>query len=109
MSPMKPVTITRPRWMVVAAVAAAVALPFASWVVGSTVSKNADDAVDNCARIHAIVKVGGEIIASGRVDLEKYRDEGTITQAQFVRARRAVDERLRRWNTADCPPRTVGP
>jgi hypothetical protein len=62
-----------------------------------------DDAThENCARIHGIVKVGGEIIAAGKVDLAKYRKEGTITQVQYVRGLQAVDVRLRRWNSADC-------
>lgn len=61
----------------------------------------------NCSRIHGVVKVGGEIIAGGKTDLEKYRRDGLLTQVQYDRAVRAVDDRLARWNSADCP--TVKP
>jgi hypothetical protein len=91
----------RRSWRVMSALAlvlAAAAILFSAYLFAA-----ADDATnENCERIHAIVKVGGEIIAAGKPDLVKYRDEGTITEDQYVRAVAAVDERLRRWNTADC-------
>jgi hypothetical protein len=59
---------------------------------------------NNCERIHAIVKVGGEVMADGRADLAAYRDDGLLSQEQYDRAVRKLDKRLERWYSADCPP-----
>jgi hypothetical protein len=65
---------------------------------------------ENCARIHAIVQVGTQIIgdpdAQGRPGktLRQYRDAGTITRKQYAVAIRGLERRLARWRSADCPP-----
>lgn len=60
-------------------------------------------AEENCARIHGIVRVGGEIIDQGRGDLATYYSDGTITRKQYDREVAKIDTRLRRWRSADCP------
>jgi hypothetical protein len=62
---------------------------------------------NNCDRIHAIVKVGGEVMADGRADLSAYRKEGLLSDEQYDRAIKKLDKRLERWYSADCPPPTV--
>lgn len=92
-----------PRWQLIAVYV----LVVAAGAAGMTATRNAADRAqaavdDNCARIHRIVTVGGDVIASGRADLVKYRDEGLLTDAQYRRAVEETNRRLVLWRSADC-------
>ena len=85
-------------------------VPLACLVVAGNASmtpvlfaKNAQNSRENCARIHAIVKVGGEIIEGGKASLQKYLVEGTISREQYERGVRDTDRQFARWGSADCP------
>lgn len=87
------------RWLLVVAVLAllgAAAGAIATWQA----SRGSDN---NCVRIHELAVVGAEIIAEGRADVEQYRREGLLTEAQYRRAIRTIDRRVQRWISADCP------
>lgn len=59
---------------------------------------------DACVRIHRVVVVGAEVIASTRTMIaEDYRDR-RITRQMRDRAYRRIDAQLVRWRSADCVP-----
>lgn len=109
MSPFKPVTITRPRWMIVSTVTVALMLPAAAWWAGASISGTQDVTSDNCLRIHQLVNTLDTLIASGRAQAVAYERDGTITHRQLVRALRENDKSRAKLGEADCPPRSVPP
>lgn len=77
------------------AVTIAVALLIAGYVLTAAIG-------NNCGGLHNLVVVGSDIIDDGFEDLANFRDEGTITQAQYERGVAQTRARLERWRSADC-------
>ncbi len=78
-----------PRWVKAMVAFSTVLAALAILVSASLFAANRQVADDNCARIHRIVVVGGEIIG----------DPARPDQAKAQR-------QLERWRTADCPSRS---
>lgn len=80
----------------------AVALLLAGYLLTVAIGNNRGRVDSSCDGLHKIVVVGGDIIDDGFGDLANYRDEGTITQAQYERGVEQTRARLERWRSADC-------
>ena len=80
----------------------AVSLILAGYLLATAVDDNTGRVDSSCDGIHNLVVVGADIIDDGFADLAAFRDEGTLTQAQYKRGVEQTRARLKRWRSADC-------
>lgn len=71
--------------------------------------KASDRTQDNCVRLHRLYNTLDQMVFDGRQSLQAYRDDGTITNKQFVRELGRIETQRVKLAGADCPRRSAPP
>lgn len=78
---------------------------WAHWRVGSALQRAEESRTEFCSAMHTLNVTLDRMIADGRQSLEAYRDDGTITAAQYARELERIRGQRDALGHADCPPR----
>jgi hypothetical protein len=73
--------------------------------VGEALDRAEGARTEFCAGMHLLNVTLDRMIADGRTSLEAYREDGTISQAQYDRELERIRGQRDALGGADCPPR----